>query len=1354
MDASARNHHGTQSGPPSTAGEAEPLEPNPGEEHLFNIENNPFAFSPGQLSKLLEPKSLPALQALGGIDGLAKGLRTDKRSGLSIDETHLSGHVTFQEATAATAASTTQEQKRKSIEVVAERVGSQPPPPVLGQKDDHHADRKRVFGVHHLPERKSKSFLQLAWIALQDRILILLSIAAVVSLALGLYQTFGSTTHHEGEGARVEWVEGVAIIVAIAIVVLVGALNDWQKERQFRKLNQKKEDRTVKVIRSGRPSTVSVHDILVGDVMIVEQGDVIPVDGILVEGHTVSCDESSATGESDLVKKMPADAVEKALREGTINPSKLDPFMLSGAKVLDGFGNFLVTAVGPNSSHGRTMMALRDDPGMTPLQAKLNVLAGYIAKIGSAASLLLFVVLFIEFLARLPNNPGTAEQKAQNFLRILITSITVVVVAVPEGLPLAVTLSLAFATKKMTRENNLVRHLQSCETMGNATVICSDKTGTLTENVMTVVSGTLAAGNVEFGDKSSESEGNDSSATESPVSEKKPASRNIPAAKLSSSLDSEYRDLIKDSIAINTTAFEGEEEGKSGFTGTKTETALLDWARRNFAMGPLAIERANHRVVQLFPFNSSQKCMGTVTQLSNGRYRMFIKGAPEVVLAQCTQTISDPTSSTSLVPLQEADRSVISAAVLRYATLSLRTLGLAYRDFDSWPGEPELSEVLGDLVWLAVVGIQDPVRDGVPAAVQTCGRANVQVKMVTGDNIETARAIARECGIITSEKELVMEGAEFRRLSEGERLAKVRDLRVLARSSPEDKRILVKALRALNEVVAVTGDGTNDAPALKAADVGFSMGVTGTEVAKEASDIILMDDNFSSIVKALAWGRAINDSVKKFLQFQITVNITAVILTFVSAVASEEERAVLSAVQLLWVNLIMDTFAALALATDPPTSSLFDRKPEPRTAPLINLTMWKMIIGQSIYQLVVGLTLHFAGPSFLHYPDAQHRALVFNVFVFMQIFKLVNSRRIDNKLNIFEGLHKNHMFMLMMAIMTAGQVIIIFFSEEVFGVTRLNGVQWAISLVLGFLSIPVGVLIRLIPDEWIRVVVNKIPVPKWRRKPKITIETDTEGRGLNDALLDVKDDLAFLKRGFCPVVVGKNLKEEQAGSSMDKMARNFWRYAVLLLSIFTPNLASGSPSRPLHAPHSRRVALAGGSGQLARTIIDSLVETKKYDIVVLSRRLDLPTAAWKKVDYKNVTDLTEALAGVDAVLSFIIVYTDPGDLAQRNLIDASVRAGVRRFAPRNPWDVTKLKLSDIQAGVINSSWVPMPNHNSVAHMTEEEKLALGKTITRGTLLSFGTGTWKASNEWNKLVGKDHKFKTYESFLTEFWAGKP
>ncbi|KAL6859289.1 E1-E2 ATPase domain-containing protein [Trichoderma novae-zelandiae] len=326
------------------------LQPDPGEEHLFDTENSPFAFSPGQLGKLINPKSIAAFIALGGLAGLEKGLQSDRRAGLSVED-HILEPITFEQATSA----------------------SSPPSPLrnlspsqsTGKPSNWFADRKRIFGENRLPERKSKSFFQLAWIALHDHILILLSVAAIVSLALGLYQTFGQTKH---EGAKVEWVEGVAIIVAIAVVVIVGALNDWQKERQFQKLNQKKEDRSVKVIRSGNPMAISVYEVVVGDVMLVEPGDVIPVDGIFIEGHGLNCDESSATGESDLVRKAPADDVlQVLLHEAAPDLDKLDPFIISGARVLDGVGSFLVTSVGQNSSHGRTMMSLREDTGLTPL---------------------------------------------------------------------------------------------------------------------------------------------------------------------------------------------------------------------------------------------------------------------------------------------------------------------------------------------------------------------------------------------------------------------------------------------------------------------------------------------------------------------------------------------------------------------------------------------------------------------------------------------------------------------------------------------------------------------------------------------------------------------------------------------------------------------------------------------------------------------------------------------------------------------------------------------------------------------------------------------------------------------------
>ncbi|SPJ72241.1 probable calcium P-type ATPase NCA-3 [Fusarium torulosum] len=1104
------------------------LKPDPGEEAAFHVENNPFAFSPGQLAKLINPKNLPAFVALGGLPGLEKGLRTDSRAGLSADEGKLSNSVSFEEAT-----STNPESPKASAPPATE---------AHGHGKDAFPDRKRVYGPNRLPETKSKSFLELAWIALQDRVLILLCIAAVVSLALGLYQTFGGS--HEEGGAKVEWVEGVAIIVAITIVVVVGAANDWQKERQFQKLNQKKEDRIVKLTRSGKPQNISIHDVLVGDVMLLEPGDVIPVDGVFISGHNLSCDESSATGESDLIKKVPADQVLHALlHEQAPQLKKLDPFIISGAKVLDGVGTFMVTAVGEQSSYGKTMMSLRDDPGLTPLQAKLNLLAGYIAKLGSAAGALLFFVLLIQFLAGLPNNDESGEQKGQSFLQILITAITVIVVAVPEGLPLAVTLSLAFATKKMTRENNLVRHLQSCETMGNATVICSDKTGTLTENVMTVVAGSLGIrGLFSFGDTEFERKETSPSTPDSPqVNEKR---ETIALSQFASKLDPEYKELIKTAITVNTTAFEAEEDGKMGFVGTKTETALLDWARRYLGLGPLAIERSNHPVTRLFPFNSQRKCMGAVVQIpgptkDKPKHRLFIKGASEIVLGECNTILGDPTQGPTTEALSENHKEELRSTIFSYATNSLRTIGLAYRDFESWPPvltlrpedeadkELDLTDLVHNLTWMGVVGIQDPVRKGVPEAVKDCGIASVNVKMVTGDNVETARAIALNCGILTEatidEPNAVMQGQDFRKLSESDRVAVVKKLRVLARSSPEDKRVLVKTLRSLGEIVAVTGDGTNDAPALKAADVGFSMGITGTEVAKEASDIILMDDNFSSIVVALGWGRAINDSVKKFLQFQLTVNITAVGVTFISAVSDDEQKSVLNAVQLLWVNLIMDTFAALALATDPPTGSLLHREPEARTAPLITITMWKMIIGQSIYQLIVCFVLWFGRNSILGYEERVVRSLIFNIFVFMQIFKLINSRRIDNKLNIFEGLHRNHLFMLMMVIMAAGQIIIIFFGGDAFVVTRLNGVQWGISLVLGFLSIPIGVLIRLFPDAWFGAMVNVLAKlwPSWIRfSRKKKTDADEEGQesleklqgyDMDTALLGIRDDLEFLK---------------------------------------------------------------------------------------------------------------------------------------------------------------------------------------------------------------------------------------------------
>lgn len=564
---------------------------------------------------------------------------------------------------------------------------------------------------------------------------------------------------------------------------------------------------------------------------------------------------------------------------------------------------------------------------------------------------------------------------------------------------MAVTLALAFATTRMMKDNNLVRVLKACETMGNATTVCSDKTGTLTQNKMTVVACTFGK-KVSFGgtepplDDSNESDALDLNAMETIP--------NIPVNDFVASMSGEAKKFLIQSNVLNSTAFEGEQDGVNTFIGSKTEIALLTFSRDNLGARPVQEERLDAEIVQVLPFDSANKYMGTVIRLPDGKYRVYLKGASEILARRCTRIVDEengPLGSSEMTP---CIRDRIMNTITSYAGQTLRTIASSYRDFESWPPagmeseedprEADFTKVHSEMILVAIFGIKDPLRPSVKGAIEDCQRAGVVVRMVTGDNILTARAIARECGIYHPDKGgIAMEGPEFRRKNEEELRELVPKLQVLARSSPEDKRILVRTLKDLGETVAVTGDGTNDAPALKMADIGFSMGIAGTEVAKEASAIILMDDNFASIVKGMMWGRVVNDSVKKFLQFQLTVNVTAVVLTFVSAVASSKEESVLNAVQLLWVNLIMDTFAALALATDPPTRSVLDRMPDRKSAPLITLRMTKMIIGQAICQLAITFCLNFGGQRLMGYGTSDEEVmrlntLVFNTFVWLQIF--------------------------------------------------------------------------------------------------------------------------------------------------------------------------------------------------------------------------------------------------------------------------------------------------------------------------------------------------------------------------------
>ena len=898
-------------------------------------------------------------------------------------------------------------------------------------------------------------------------------------------------------------VEGTAILVAVLAVTLTNAINDFQKERQFQKLNAKKEDKRVTVLRSGREQCINAHDLVVGDILIIEPGDVVLADGLYVSGYNLDCDESSATGESATIKKHPAhrhnqQQQQQRYRQNDNNSSKdsnsgsntissstcannTDPnnltadnfhnddcFILSGSKVLEGVGRVLVIAVGTNSFFGKTMMALRRDPNMTerqentPLQLKLDVLAEQIAKFGIGAALAMLITLTIKYFAAHIHDPnhGGAADIASTMVNIVIQTITIIVVAVPEGLPMAVTMALAFATTQMLKDNNLVRVLAACETMGNATTICTDKTGTLTQNQMTVIKGMF--GLVRF---------NDPGEIQQWVEQ----------------VDGKIIQLLIEGVSVNSTAYEdihmnatntGNNAAgtnmngnvKKTFLGSKTEIALLLLART--LGGDYVTIRRHARIAKLYPFASKKKAMTTVIQLDQNHYRAYTKGASEIVLRSCTHYIN---AKGDTVELDKDTRQQWERVIDIDASESLRTIALAYIDMEQDDyhikcenGDNEDDSngefPLENLVLIGIVAIEDPLRSNVVESVAAFRRAGVFVRMVTGDNIKTATAIAKNAGILTKGG-IVLSASELRAMSPEEQRQKMERLQVLARSSPTDKTTVVIRLQELDQVVGMTGDGTNDGPALRLADIGFSMGVTGTEVAKEASDIVLMDDNFNSILKGLLWGRSVNDGVRKFLTFQLTVNVAAVVISFVSAVTSDKAESVLSAVQLLWINLIMDTLAALALATERPTMELLDRKPASKYAHLINYRMVKMILGQAVFQIIVNLAAVYAGHAIFRVKDKQVlKTMIFNMFVFLQVFNEFNCRRIDGSLNVFQNITHDWIFIIIQVAVVLCQFFIVTFGGLAFSTVPLSLKQWVVTVAIGAMSLPVGFIIRIIPD--------------------------------------------------------------------------------------------------------------------------------------------------------------------------------------------------------------------------------------------------------------------------------------------------
>ena len=992
----------------------------------------------------------------------------------------------------------------------------------LNSTDDH-TERVRIFGSNRPAKEKSKSYFEICKEVLTDPILRILLFSGILSLVIG-----ATLDDHPAYG----WIEGFAIIVAVSVVVNVTAINDLQKEKKFKELKKRnRTGRLVTILRDGVWTSMHPKVLLVGDIMKLENGITIPADGILIEASQIEVVEAAMTGENDNIKKVSFEESLKLKEEYYLNNPAIvetldkneedrhhelpSPVVLSGTNLAEGVGIMVVIAVGKNSAEGRIFdLAARSDQ-TTPLQNKLTKVATSVGKLGLVCSIITLTALYLRFIIEISTGSITWKNGEHPLLlvKFLIIGITVLVVAIPEGLPLAVTISLAYSIKKMQKENNLVKKMQACETMGGADQICSDKTGTLTQNKMNVSEMWIGGTHLYI-------EAN-------PVTHQ--------------TFEADYLKMLKETIFVNSSAYIDVAKGN---IGSKTEIAMIlllkDLGHSDCVeTRKVYLERYNRN----FPFSSKRKRSSIVITTEEGKLRIHVKGASEVVSGCCTKFMT-PDGKIHLLTAETSKS--IQSTIGKMTENALRVIAIGYRDlptetdvekFDA-SGFPELEK--SELTLIGLVGIRDPIRPEVPGAVKECQRAGITVRMVTGDNKATATAIARECHIINRDSHTVMEGKEFDTITGGtvcktcqtkvcpcprnskeaslqkkpiredvvfnlEAFTEIaKNLAVLSRSQPDDKYTLVTGLKQLGHVVAVTGDGTNDAPALSQADIGFAMGLTGTEMAKESAGIILLDDNFKSIVRAVIWGRNIYDNIRSFLQFQITVNIVAVICAMVGAITIQQSP--LTSVQLLWVNLIMDSFASLALATDPPTDEHLNRKPYKKTDFIIEKRMWKHIIGQSLLQIIILFVMMYAGEWFLpefgsgksikynegtdyvvsgrlYHPDgskdykednddpsigpSRQFTYIFNIFVLFQLTNEVNSRKLRDEVNVFERLFINRMFIGIWLFTLFMQVLIVSVGSYAFSchIKGLTVEQWFICLAFGIIPILWRFVLLLVPSD-------------------------------------------------------------------------------------------------------------------------------------------------------------------------------------------------------------------------------------------------------------------------------------------------
>lgn len=884
------------------------------------------------------------------------------------------------------------------------------PQPLTGLTDAEVVESRRLHGDNVLTPPAKEPLWRKFLAKLTDPLIIILLVAAALSIGIAFYEYFGL-----GHDATA-FLEPVGILLAVVLATGLAFIFETKADREFDILNKVNDDEPVRVIRNGQSQQIPKRDVVAGDVVMIGTGDEIPADGTLIDAVALMVDESSLTGEPACAKTTDSRDFDP---EATFPSNRV----MRGTKVMEGHGVFRAEAVGDRTENGKVFQAAQIDNSIkTPLDEQLERLGSLITKLGYAVAALVVVGrLGIYF----SNEPFEWISFITYLLQTVMLAVTLLVVSVPEGLPMAVTLSLAYSMRRMLKTNNLVRKLHACETMGATTVICTDKTGTLTQNRMRVAS-------MQF----------------------------YPVEGFT---QQQCDALVREGMAVNSTAsLDLSRKDDPQPIGNPTEGALLLWLHDN-GCDYLELKRRAGRVAEL-PFSTERKYMATavVSAAEAGRRILYVKGAPEILLTMCD------------MPQQQ--RESIRATLAEYQNQAMRTLAFAFRPLAD--GEQGITPdgISGRLAMLGIAAISDPVREEVPAAVTECRNAGIEVKIVTGDTTATAREIGRRIGLWSDDTDTdrnIITGPEFEALDERQLADRVMDLKIIARARPMDKKRLVEALQAHNQVVAVTGDGTNDAPALKAANVGLSMG-DGTSVAKEASDITIIDNSFGSIARAVMWGRSLYLNIQRFILFQLTVNVAACLTVLFGAFTGTESP--LTVTQMLWVNLILDTFAAMALASLPPSPQVMNAKPRDRSAFIITSHMKRRIIstGGLFFLLMMVLLYLFRHadvesllqPWHLDFSSPGHispyeLSLFFTLFVMLQFWNLFNARAFGTGRSAFHMAHCDG-FVFIALLILVGQYLIVTFGGTMFSVVPLKAADWGIVIAATSAVLWVGELRRLI----------------------------------------------------------------------------------------------------------------------------------------------------------------------------------------------------------------------------------------------------------------------------------------------------